>query len=90
MRAFTLKHENGNTASLTIYDNLSAEYLSKMMPGIVGFELKINKLENVFKLSQNRDEKSYANIISKLKEQGGSSALVAEEMIKRKGSLVAK
>jgi transcriptional regulator len=90
MRAFTLKHENGNTASLTIYDNLSAEYLSKMMPGIVGFELKINKLENVFKLSQNRDEKSYANIISKLKEQGGSSALVAEEMIKRKGSLFAK
>ncbi|MBK8642453.1 MAG: hypothetical protein IPN15_09630 [Saprospiraceae bacterium] len=58
-----------------------------MMPAIAGFEIKADKLENVFKLSQNRDEKSYLNIISKLEEQGGNSALIASEMRKRKDEL---
>lgn len=83
MRRFTLKFEKGNTNSQTIYDNLPDSYLNKMMLAIVGFEIKINKINNVFKLSQNRDEKSYLNIISKLVEQGGNSALIAVEMKKR-------
>jgi transcriptional regulator len=87
MRKLTLKFEKGNTESLTFYDNLSEHYLSKMMPAIVGFEIKADKLDNVFKLSQNRDEKSYVNIISKLEEQGGNSALIAEEMKKRQSVL---
>jgi transcriptional regulator len=57
MRAFSLKFEKGNTESLTIYDNLPDSFLSKMMPAIVGFEIKADKMDNVFKLSQNRDEK---------------------------------
>jgi len=87
MRKFTLKFEKGNTNSQTIYDNLPDNFLNKMMPAIVGFEIKIEKINNVFKLSQNRDEKSYLNIISKLEEQGGSSALIALEMKKRKTEL---
>jgi transcriptional regulator len=87
MRKLTLKFEKGNTSSLTIYDNLPETFLSKMMPAIVGFELKVEKMDNVFKLSQNRDEKSYLNIISKLAEQGGGSALIAEEMRERKSEL---
>lgn len=87
MRKLTLKFEKGNTQSLTFYDNLPEQFLSKMMPAIVGFEIKVEKLENVFKLSQNRDEISYNNIISKLQEIGGSSALIANELIKRKAEL---
>ncbi len=87
MRKLTLKFEKGNAQSLTFYDNLPAEFLNKMMPAIVGFEIKVEKMENVFKLSQNRDEKSYLNIISKLEEQGGNSALIADEMKKRKSQL---
>ncbi len=87
MKKLTLKMENGNTASATIFDNLPESYSSKMMTAIVGFEIKAEKLENVFKLSQNRDEKSYLNIISKLDEQGGNAALIAEEMKKRKAGL---
>jgi transcriptional regulator len=87
MRRLTLKFEKGNTESLTFYDNLPEQFLQKMMPAIAGFEIKAEKLDNVFKLSQNRDEKSYLNIISKLEEQGGSSALVAAEMRKRKSEL---
>ena len=87
MRKLTLKFEKGNTQSLTFYDNLPDQFLNKMIPAIVGFEIKADKIENVFKLSQNRDEKSYNNIISKLEEQGGNSALIALEMRKRKVEL---
>lgn len=87
MRKLTLKFEKGNKQSLTFYDNLPDQFLEKMMPAIVGFEIQAEKIENVFKLSQNRDEKSYLNIISKLEEKGGSSALIAAEMIKRKAEL---
>ncbi len=87
MRKLTLKFEKGNTQSLTLYDNLPESFLNKMMPAIIGFEIKAEKFENVFKLSQNRDEKSYLNIISKLEEQGGNSLLIAEEMKKRSAAL---
>jgi transcriptional regulator len=87
MRKLTLKFEKGNTKSLTTYDNLPDEFLNKMMPAIVGFEIKAEKIENVFKLSQNRDKESYLNIISQLNKLGGNSASVASEMIKRKDEL---
>ena len=87
MRKLTLKFEKGNTKSATIYDNLPDQFLNKMMPAIVGFEIKAEKIENVFKLSQNRDEKSYVNIISKLEEQGGDGFLIALEMKKRNTEL---
>jgi transcriptional regulator len=87
MRKLTLKFEKGNTQSLTFYDNLPEQFRSKMIPAIVGFEIKADKIENVFKLSQNRDEKSYLNIISKLEEQGGNSELIAKEMKKRYSDL---
>jgi transcriptional regulator len=87
MRKLTLKFEKGNTQSLTFYDNLPEQFLNKMMPAIVGFEIKAEKIENVFKLSQNRNEKSYLNIISKLEQLGGNSALIAAELKKRKAEL---
>ena len=49
------------------------------------FEIEIQSLENVFKLSQNRDEKSFENIIEKLKELGGDSALIAHERNQERG-----
>ena len=87
MRKLTLKFEKGNTQSQTFFDNLPDSFLKNMMPAIVGFEIKAEKLENVFKLSQNRDKESYENIISKLQQIGGSSALIANELIKRKAEL---
>jgi transcriptional regulator len=87
MRNFTLHFEKGNENSATIYDNLPADYIDKLMPAIIGFEIKADKIEHVFKLSQNRDEASYESIIEKLSNQGGQSAVIANEMIKRKQEL---
>lgn len=87
MQKLTLKFEKGNTESKTIFDNLPADYTDKMMKGIVGFEIQADKMDNVFKLNQNRDEESFLNIISKLEEQDGGSKLIANEMKKRKETL---
>jgi transcriptional regulator len=90
MKKFTLKFENGDTNSATIFDNLPAKYTDSMLRGIVGFEILVNAMDGVFKLSQNRDEESYMNIIKKLEQLGGDSALIAEEMKKRKEKLFSK
>lgn len=87
MKKLTLKFEGENNQSQTIYDNLPSSFLDKMMPAIVGFEIKAEKIDNVFKLSQNRDEASYLNIITKLESLGGDSASIAKEMKKRKEAL---
>lgn len=87
MRKFTLHYEQGNAASPTIFDNLGDAYTDKMMPGIVGIEMRVEKMDNVFKLSQNRDEQSFIHIIRQLKSRGGNSALIAAEMEKRKDQL---
>ena len=41
------------------------------------------RIDTVFKLSQDRDAKSYANIIEQLKEQGEAGQVIAAEMKKR-------
>jgi len=87
LKKLTLRFEKNNLFSPTIYNNLPVEFLKKMLPAIVAFEIKVEAIENVFKLSQNRDEKSYLNIISQLEKLGGDSALIAEQMKKRKEKL---
>lgn len=87
LRKLSLHYEKQNTKSLTIYDNLPADYVEKMLKAIIGFEIEVASVEHVFKLSQNRDEKSYDNIISHLKEEGGEAATVAKTMEERKDKL---
>jgi len=84
LRKISLHFEGNNPASPTTYDNLSPELVKRLMHMIVAFEIEITELDSVFKLSQDRDEKSYENIILKLREQGESGQVIAEEMGKRK------
>jgi transcriptional regulator len=51
--------------------------------GIVGFEIEITKIDAVKKMSQNRDDKNYNNIILELEKSGKiADQLVANEMKK--------
>lgn len=51
--------------------------------GIVAFEIKIEEIQAKNKMSQNRDDKNYANIISELeKTENPQSMAVAKEMVK--------
>ncbi len=44
--------------------------------GLVAFEIKIEKIEAAFKLSQNRDDKNYALIIAELRKLGDKKSAV--------------
>ena len=50
------------------------EYPDKMLGAITGFEIKVNRIEAKYKLSQNRPEVDRKNIILNLSESGGESA----------------
>lgn len=90
LKRLTLHYENNNAASTTVFDNLSSEYKEPLMKAIVAFEVEIASIDNVFKLSQNRDQKSFQNIIGKLQKQGGDGEFIAEEMKKREKQLFGK
>jgi len=90
LKRLTLHYENNNTASTTIFDNLSSKYKEPLLKAIVAFEVEITSIENVFKLSQNRDEKSFHTIMAKLEEQGHDGQFIAEEMKKRQQQLFGK
>jgi transcriptional regulator len=90
LKRLTLHYENNNTGSTTVFDNLSSEYKEPLLKAIVAFEVEISSIDNVFKLSQNRDEKSFHNIIGKLQEQRSDGQFIADEMKKRQQQLFGK
>ncbi|MEO5594397.1 MAG: FMN-binding negative transcriptional regulator [Chitinophagaceae bacterium] len=76
-----------DTHSPALVEKMPEEYVSKMMKAIVAFEMEVTQLDNVFKLSQNRDKENFAVIADKLKAQGGQPADIAHEMEKRGSQL---
>ncbi len=72
------------TTSESAFDNLPKEYIDHMVKAILGFTIEVETFENVFKLSQNRDEASQKNIIEQLRKRGDANAVaIALEMEKR-------
>lgn len=68
------------------FANLAEEYVSRLVPAIECLEIRVSSLEAVFKLSQNRTEQDFDSTVRHLTDQGGESALVAEEMLARRGA----
>ncbi len=83
LRTTSLHFENDDPQSTTVFDNLPTEYKDRVIKAIVAFEIEIKEMDTVFKLSQDRDAKSYQNIIARLKEQGEDGQVIAAEMEKR-------
>jgi transcriptional regulator len=86
LRTTSLHFENFNKESTTIHDNLPKDYTQRLQKAIVAFEIEIMELDTVFKLSQDRDEKSYDTIIARLKQQDENGQVIAAEMEKRRFS----
>ncbi|NQV53160.1 MAG: FMN-binding negative transcriptional regulator [Flavobacteriales bacterium] len=87
LRKTSLYFEGRNEQSTTVFDNLPLAFKQRALELIVGFEVEINEIDTVFKLSQDRDAESYQNIIMKLKEQDESGRVIADEMEKREKDL---
>ena len=76
------KHETGTSYSM---EGLPADFVEKEMRGVAGFALEVTRLDAASKLSQNRDDESYASIISHLEARGDdASAEIAQEMRNRR------
>ena len=80
----TTAHFENNPHSGSNFDDLPGEYIQRMAKAIVAFEIEVHSFDHVFKLSQNRDEKSYDNIIEKLKEGDADAREISDIMNQRK------
>jgi transcriptional regulator len=82
----TTKYEN-DEHSPALFKHLTHDYVNRLIKAIAGFEVKVDVIENVFKLSQNRDEQSFHNIMEKLNEQDADARKIASEMERIKPGL---
>jgi transcriptional regulator len=69
-----------------LWENLSQQS-KKQIKGIVGFKIKIQEVQATYKLSQNRNEEDYHNIIDKLKEEENLNSHQIAEVMKNRESL---
>ena len=82
----TERFEN-NPDSAALVQKMDGNDIRNVMKAIIAFEIEITSVEHVFKLSQNRDEKSYENIIEHLQQRDENSQAIAQTMKKRKDQL---
>lgn len=64
-----------------LWDNL-AESTQMQAKAIIGFKVKINKVEAAYKMSQNRNEQDYNNIIKKLEDEHNSSSNAVADVMR--------
>ncbi len=84
VRRLTNRYEK-HVANPVSLDTLPAQ-VQKQMNGIVGFEVSIDRIEAAFKLSQNRNEEDFTNIINQLRLSNELSAsLMADVMERERG-----
>lgn len=85
LRLTSLHFEGYNAASPTTFDHVPEDFKRRVMNMIVAFEVEIEEMDTVFKLSQDRDWESYQNIMVQLRKQGEDGQVIAAEMEKRIG-----
>ena len=79
------KHEGSSSYRL---ETLPSDFVEKEMKGIVAFQIEVTRIEANYKLSQNRDDESYWNVVSHLEERDDEmSHGVAEAMRQQRSSL---
>jgi len=81
VRRLTNRYEQKSTQPVSL-DTLP-ESVQKQMNGIVGFEITIDKTEAAFKLSQNRNEEDFKNIIKELRLSNELSATLMADVMER-------
>jgi transcriptional regulator len=76
------RHETGASYNM---DTLPPEFVEKEMRGVMAFQIKVTRLEASYKLSQNRNDEDYWNIVSHLEERPDElSQGVAQAMKKQR------
>ncbi|MFT3678745.1 MAG: FMN-binding negative transcriptional regulator [Ferruginibacter sp.] len=82
VKKITEKYEGGN--STASFESLGDAYVNSMVKAIIAFTIEVESIDNVFKLSQNRDEASKKKIIEALLQRpDDDSKKIAAEIQKR-------
>ena len=69
-------------------ETLPEDFVEREMNAIVGFQMQVTRIEASFKLSQNRNENDYDNIITELHRRTDDNSLaVAKSMQKKRSKL---
>ena len=72
------KHEVNSGYSL---EALPADLVEKEIKGVAGFALQVTRIDAAYKLSQNRDDESYASIVTQLEARhDAASTEIAQHM----------
>ncbi len=79
----TTNHFENNAYSGANFEDLPAEYVQRLAKAIIAFEIEVQEMDNVFKLSQNHHEKTYHNIIEKLDTKDADGKRIGDEMKRR-------
>ena len=82
LKNLTNKFEN-NIHSSALVEKMDSQYVSNLLKAIVAFEIEAEEINHVFKISQNKDEKTRERIINTLEKETNSDANeMAKEMSK--------
>jgi len=74
------RHEAGSHYKM---ETLPPDFVEKEMKGIVAFQIEVTRIEVNYKLSQNRSDEDYQNIVSRLDEREDEMSRGVAEAMKR-------
>lgn len=83
-------HFEGGTESPASFNKLADDYVHEHMRAIIGFEIEVTHLQEVFKLSQNKSEKTKEQIIQQLEKGAATEQQVAADMKKINATIAHK
>ncbi len=79
--------ERHEAASHYRLEMLPQDFVEKEMKGIVAFQIEVTKIEANYKLSQNRNDEDYRNIVAKLDERDDEMSRGVAEAMREKRQL---
>jgi len=74
------RHEGGTSYRM---DSLPQDFVETQMNGTVGFQVEVTRIEANYKLSQNRNDEDYYNIIERLNQREDEMSHAVSEAMKQ-------
>jgi transcriptional regulator len=77
------KYEKNSVNPVSL-EKMTTEYVSKSVQGLVGFEIEITEIKAAYKLSQNRDQVNYQNVVRELEKRNDKNSFDVAQQMKKK------
>jgi transcriptional regulator len=79
-----LKKYEKHRENPVLWDKLTPELLKKQVKGIKGFKIAVKEIQAAYKLSQNRTEEDYYNIVKNLYKESDSNSQQMAQLMEHK------